>query len=129
MPEKSKDALRTIGEAAKEVGVEPHVLRFWEKKFKQIDPVKRGSGRRYYRAEDISFLIKLRTLLHDEGFTIKGAQKYLKTSQDLPHLSDAPQDRDINIQPITDSQEQSLKRVLSTLKSLRDDLQTTLSRI
>ena len=129
MTEKSKDALRSIGEAAKEVGVEPHVLRFWEKKFRQINPIKRGSGRRYYRAEDVVFLIKLKTLLHDEGFTIKGAQKYLRTSQGLNDLSDQTQDRDIDIAPITANDKEALSSSVQILKSIRDDLRATLSRL
>ncbi len=60
------------------MGVPQHVLRFWETKFSQIDPMKRGGGRRYYRPEDIDIIEAVRKLLHEDGFTIKGAQKYLK---------------------------------------------------
>lgn len=75
---KSKAAFRTISEAATEIGVATHVLRFWETKFPQIQPMKRSNGRRYYRSDDVDFLIKICTLLHDKGFTIKGVQKALK---------------------------------------------------
>jgi DNA-binding transcriptional MerR regulator len=74
---KSDSAFRTISEAAKELGLQQHVLRFWESKFPQIQPMKRAGGRRYYRPEDIEFLGNIRTLLHDQGFTIKGVQKLL----------------------------------------------------
>ena len=74
---KSDSAFRTISEAAKELGLQQHVLRFWESKFPQIQPMKRAGGRRYYRPEDIEFLSHIRTLLHDQGFTIKGVQKLL----------------------------------------------------
>jgi DNA-binding transcriptional MerR regulator len=74
---KSDSAFRTISEAAKELGLQQHVLRFWESKFPQIQPLKRAGGRRYYRPEDIDFLARIRTLLHDQGFTIKGVQKLL----------------------------------------------------
>ncbi|MBX2830892.1 MAG: MerR family transcriptional regulator [Rhodospirillales bacterium] len=74
---KSDSAFRTISEAAKELGLQQHVLRFWESKFPQIQPLKRAGGRRYYRPEDIDFLGNIRTLLHDQGFTIKGVQKLL----------------------------------------------------
>lgn len=74
---KSDSAFRTISEAAKELGLQQHVLRFWESKFPQIQPMKRAGGRRYYRPEDIEFLASIRTLLHDQGFTIKGVQKLL----------------------------------------------------
>jgi len=76
-PGKSAGALRTIGETALELDVEPHVLRFWERKFSQIQPVKRSNGRRYYRSEDIDLLRRIRSLLYSEGYTIKGVQRLL----------------------------------------------------
>ena len=75
---KSPSAFRTISEAADELGLPQHVLRFWESKFPQVKPMKRGGGRRYYRPEDISLLEKIRDLLHVEGYTIKGVQKLLR---------------------------------------------------
>jgi DNA-binding transcriptional MerR regulator len=74
---KSDSAFRTISEAAAELGLQQHVLRFWESKFPQIKPLKRAGGRRYYRPEDIEFLQSIRALLHDQGFTIKGVQKLI----------------------------------------------------
>lgn len=71
-------AFRTISEVAAELGVQQHVLRFWETKFNQIRPMKRGGGRRYYRPEDVAMLKHIHTLLYSEGYTIKGAQKLLK---------------------------------------------------
>ena len=76
--EKSKLAFRTIGEAAAELDVAQHVLRFWESKFSQIRPLKRGGGRRYYRPEDVDLLRRIRSLLYDDGYTIKGVQRFLK---------------------------------------------------
>jgi DNA-binding transcriptional MerR regulator len=73
--EKSADAFRTISEVADELEVPQHVLRFWETKFAQIRPLKRGGGRRYYRPEDIDLLRAIRGLLYDKGYTIKGVQK------------------------------------------------------
>lgn len=81
--EKSKNAFRTISEVAKELGLPQHVLRFWETKFPQVSPMKRGGGRRYYRPEDVAVLKSIRSLLHDEGYTIKGVQKLLKKSGSL----------------------------------------------
>ncbi len=75
---KSADAFRTIGEVAEELDVPKHVLRFWEGKFPQIKPMKRGGGRRYYRPEDMELLRGIRHLLHAEGYTIKGVQKILR---------------------------------------------------
>ena len=75
---KGPDAYRTIGEASKEVGVEPYVLRFWETKFSQLRPVKRSGGRRFYRPSDIDKLRVIKSLLYDNGLTIKGAVDQLK---------------------------------------------------
>lgn len=74
---KSAEAFRTIGEVADELDVPKHV-RFWEGKFPQIKPMKRGGGRRYYRPEDLELLRGIRHLLHAEGYTIKGVQKILR---------------------------------------------------
>ena len=75
---KSANAFRTISEVADELDVAQHVLRFWESKFPQVRPLKRGGGRRYYRPEDIDLLRRIRSLLYDEGYTIKGVQKLLR---------------------------------------------------
>ncbi|GAB5470962.1 MAG: hypothetical protein Kilf2KO_39920 [Rhodospirillales bacterium] len=75
---KSKAAFRTIGEASEELGVPQHVLRFWETKFAQLKPLKRAGGRRYYRPEDMALLTRIRDLLYQEGFTIKGARRHLQ---------------------------------------------------
>jgi DNA-binding transcriptional MerR regulator len=78
MTEKSPEAFRTISEAASELDVPQHVLRFWETRFSQIRPMKRAGGRRYYRPEDVDLLKGIRALLYDEGYTIKGVQKILR---------------------------------------------------
>jgi len=75
---KGPNAFRTISEAAEELGAPQHVLRFWETKFAFISPMKRAGGRRFYRPQDIEILRAVRTLLHDEGYTIKGVQKLHK---------------------------------------------------
>ena len=72
---KGPEAFRSISEAADELGVPQHVLRFWETKFSFIRPMKRAGGRRFYRPQDIAVLSHVRRLLHDEGYTIKGVQK------------------------------------------------------
>lgn len=76
--DKSPDAFRTISEAADELDLPQHVLRFWETRFSQIKPLKRGGGRRYYRPDDVQLLKGIRHLLYDQGFTIKGVQRILK---------------------------------------------------
>lgn len=75
---KSAEAFRTIGEVAEELEIPKHVLRFWEGRFPQIRPMKRGGGRRYYRPEDMELLRGIRSLLHAEGYTIRGVQKILR---------------------------------------------------
>ena len=76
--EKSSSAFRTISEVASELDVPKHVLRFWEGKFSQLRPMKRGGGRRYYRPEDVDLLRGIRWLLYDDGYTIKGVQRILR---------------------------------------------------
>ncbi len=75
---KSPEAFRTISEVASDLDVPQHVLRFWETKFNQIKPMKRGGGRRYYRPEDVDLLRRIRSLLYNDGYTIKGVQKVLR---------------------------------------------------
>jgi DNA-binding transcriptional MerR regulator len=74
---KAAQAFRTISEVAEELNVPQHVLRFWEGKFPQLKPLKRGGGRRYYRPEDIALLRRISGLLYSQGYTIKGVQRLL----------------------------------------------------
>jgi DNA-binding transcriptional MerR regulator len=76
--EKAPDAFRTISEVAEEINVPQHVLRFWESRFVQIKPLKRGGGRRYYRPDDVDLLRGVRHLLYGEGYTIRGVQRILR---------------------------------------------------
>ena len=78
MVQKAPGAYQTISEVSAQLDVPAHVLRFWETKFSSLKPMKRSGGRRYYRAEDIQLLQQIKTLLYDEGYTIKGAQNSLK---------------------------------------------------
>ncbi|WP_062212290.1 MerR family transcriptional regulator [Aureimonas sp. AU12] len=80
MSDKSADAFRTISEVAEDLDLPQHVLRFWETRFPQIKPMKRGGGRRYYRPDDVELLKGIRYLLYVRGFTIKGVQRILKES-------------------------------------------------
>ena len=77
-PAKSEAAFRTISEVSEDLDVPQHVLRFWESKFAQIKPLKRGGGRRYYRPEDVTLLGHIRDLLYRDGYTIRGVQKLLR---------------------------------------------------
>ena len=83
--EKSSDAFRTIGEMAAELGVKTHILRYWEEHFPMLQPLKRAGGRRHYRTSDVAILHKIYALLHHEGYTIKGAAKYLSGGNTAPY--------------------------------------------
>lgn len=83
---KSREAFRTISEVSEWLDTPAHVLRFWESKFTQIRPVKRAGGRRYYRPEDMALLAGIKHLLHEQGMTIKGAQKLLR-EKGVAHVS------------------------------------------
>jgi DNA-binding transcriptional MerR regulator len=85
---KSPAAFRTISEVASEIRVPAHVLRFWESKFTQIKPMKRGGNRRFYRPEDVKLLRSICRLLYDDGYTIRGVQKLLKSGA-LPLYEEA----------------------------------------
>lgn len=95
-PKKAPTAFRTISEVADELHIPQHVLRFWETRFPQVKPLKRGGGRRYYRPDDIALLRRISDLLYIQGYTIKGVQRLLregggKLSDDIP--PPAPEER------------------------------------
>lgn len=92
--QKAEDAYRTISEVADDLHVAQHVLRFWESKFKQIEPLKRAGGRRYYRREDVDLLKRIHFLLYNQGYTIKGVQKLLVKDRNLMHaVPQLPEDK------------------------------------
>lgn len=95
---KGPDAFRTISEVAEELDLPQHVLRFWETRFQQIRPMKRGGGRRYYRPEDVELLRGIRRLLYGEGYTIKGVQRILK-EQGLRHVASFGRDGPLDPAP------------------------------
>jgi len=142
--EKSPDAFRTISEVAAELAVPQHVLRFWESKFPQVKPMKRGGGRRYYRPQDLNLLRGIRHLLYGDGFTIRGVQKVLREQGVrfvvdcgrgvTPAMSVSPADSQ-NSAPIEEIQYEDevtlspqhmtrLKFVLDELNELRDILKS-----
>ena len=119
---KSPDAFRTIGEVAEALGVPQHVLRFWETKFPQIQPLKRGGGRRYYRPDDVALLRHIRHLLHDEGYTVKGVQKLLRDRGARGAPAPAkPTQEEAGI-PLDAASRARAARVLDELRTLRDML-------
>ncbi len=122
---KSPEAFRTISEAAEELDVPQHVLRFWETKFSFIRPMKRAGGRRFYRPQDLAILKGVRRLLHDEGYTIKGVQK-LHKEQGVRRLLAVAQveaaDVGVEASPLSDDGQARLWRVLETLEAAKDRL-------
>ena len=119
---KSPDAFRTIGEVSEALAVPQHVLRFWETKFPQIRPLKRGGGRRYYRPEDVALLRHIRHLLHAEGYTVRGVQKLLRERATRPAaVPEAPERIDVR-RPLDAEARARASRVLDELCTLRDML-------
>lgn len=110
---KSAAAFRTISEVSEELEVPQHVLRFWETKFAQVRPLKRGGGRRYYRPEDIELLRRIRQLLYGEGYTIKGVQKLLREGNARP-IDDGAGESE------TSPKANTLRNILDELVEVRD---------
>lgn len=107
---KATGAFRTISEVADELGVQQHVLRFWETKFSQVRPLKRGGGRRYYRPEDVDLLKRIHHLLYVEGYTIKGVQKLLKDVGKNQVLKGAGTSQALLQNPVPDTPQQENER-------------------
>jgi len=121
-PAKSASAFRTISEVADELDVQQHVLRFWESKFNQIKPLKRGGGRRYYRPEDVELLKNIYHLLYQEGYTIKGVQKLLQSTRGnlSARVSESVAEEDVSSVPTAVTKNKAeLKSMLDELKSMR----------
>jgi len=133
---KGPEAFRTISEAADELNVPQHVLRFWETKFAFIRPMKRAGGRRFYRPSDIAVLKGVRRLLHDEGYTIKGVQR-LHREQGLRRLVAAGEGEAVGATPppdsgleaasaLSDSGRQRLGEILQELEDAKQRLDAIL---
>ena len=118
--DKSPDAFRTISEVAEDLDLPQHVLRFWESKFPQVKPLKRGGGRRYYRPEDIVLLRRIRQCLYQEGYTIKGVQRLLREGAlkiAVPIVEEAAR----SLAPANDL-DPSARDTRQTLLEIRDEL-------
>lgn len=131
--EKAPGALKTIREVAEILELPPHVLRFWETKFPQIQPLKRAGGRRFYRNDDVDALLIIRELLHQKGYTIKGAQaalpRLLKEKKDSAKAAAAPAPSLAVVNtpanesaPLPERQKGLSKADISLLFALRDEL-------
>jgi DNA-binding transcriptional MerR regulator len=121
--EKSASAFRTISEVADELEVPQHVLRFWETKFPQVRPLKRGGGRRYYRPEDVELLRQIRSLLYHEGYTIKGVQRLMREGSLKERVESLEGDTvDISQLSEADRRRREITQAIAQLTSLRDRL-------
>ncbi len=138
MSPKSPEAFRTISEVSKDLSLPQHVLRFWETKFAQIKPIKRGGGRRYYRPEDVRLLKGIKSLLYNDGYTIRGVQKVIKengtkkllttTFENKPFTDEAKDNIDPLIQDnisklsLSDAKRKKLMNVLDDLMKLKNKI-------
>lgn len=128
MKEKSIDKRRSIGLASKEVGVDDHVIRFWEKEFPQIKPNVGKGGRRYYYDEDIETILKIKYFLYDAGYTIKGLQNLLKNNKRLLKKSLDNIKNMSKIVDLPDINNDNLASGLNNLIEIRDKLQILVSK-
>jgi DNA-binding transcriptional MerR regulator len=119
MSEKSADAFRTIGEMAETLGVRTHILRYWEEQFPTLKPLTRAGGRRLYRPEDVALLHTINRLLYSEGYTIKGARKFLEGGGKAAAAPAAV--------PLTPAPASGPSIDLSALRAVRDRLASALS--
>ena len=119
---KSPSAFRTISEVAEKLDLPAHVLRFWETKFSQVRPIKRGGGRRYYRPEDVQLLSHIRSLLYDEGYTIKGVQKLMREGN-LKKSDFTPSSSDMSSLGLNNSKSE-LQDASDELRALREEINT-----
>jgi len=118
---KSDQAFRTISEVANELDLPQHVLRFWETKFNAIKPMKRGGGRRYYRPDDVILLKRIRDLLYNDGYTIKGVQKLLRDGGSKIAAAPGPKKGDTPPSPAIDAEPDmaELKNIMAELEAIR----------
>lgn len=122
---KAPDALRTIGEVTRALGIRQHVLRYWEEQFPMLAPVKRSGNRRYYRPEDIALIAEIDRLVHREGFTLRGARLALEGDKGRPKLAPAPA---AIPNPVTDQVvTPAASSILGELVAIRDDLAMALA--
>ena len=118
--QKSPDAFRTISEVAEELDLPTHVLRFWETKFSQVRPLKRGGGRRYYRPEDIELIRQIRDLLYKNRYTIKGVQKLMRDGDLRKGEFSISEDHD----PVAseDRMRSEIKKAINELEALKMEI-------
>jgi DNA-binding transcriptional MerR regulator len=130
--QKSASAYKTISEVSEMLDIPAHVLRFWESKFSQLKPMKRSGGRRYYRQEDIALLETIKSLLYDEGYTIKGAQASLskrRKADAVPASPEAAGQGPAALAPSVPVSLPSLQQAASLLAQAQSRIDTLLARL
>ena len=130
--QKSASAYKTISEVSEMLDIPAHVLRFWESKFSQLRPMKRSGGRRYYRQEDIALLETIKSLLYDEGYTIKGAQASLSKRRKADAVAASPEAAGQSpavLAPSVPVSSPSLQQAASLLAQAQSRIDTLLARI
>ncbi len=119
---KEQGAFRTIGELSKELRIKPHILRYWEDQFAMLTPLKRAGARRHYRPDDVAMVKLINRLLNEEGYTIKGARKFLASRRKQPEMAEnAPQSASAAL-PLVEDMHANDGLILAELKSIRDRL-------
>ena len=122
-PRKAPTAFRTISEVAEDLHIPQHVLRFWETKFPQLKPLKRGGGRRYYRPEDIALLKRVSDLLYTQGYTIKGVQRLLRDGGGAEESNAPPGELPLGHPPgVEEEADGPLRAVLDELEAIGREL-------
>ena len=130
---KELGAFRTIGELSKELNIKPHILRYWEEQFGMLQPLKRAGSRRHYRPEDVEMVKTINRLLNDEGYTIKGARKFLSSRQKQAVSSVGQQVASQKSEAVSATPSAGGARVdngliLKELKAIREQLSSALSK-
>ena len=124
---KDQGAFRTIGELSKELSIKPHILRYWEDQFAMLTPLKRAGARRHYRPEDVIMVKTINRLLNEEGYTIKGARKFLASRRRGPEMvEDAPQSAAVGL-PLAAGLDEENNLILAELKTIRNQLSQALN--
>ena len=125
---KEQGAFRSIGELSKELSIKPHILRYWEDQFAMLAPLKRAGARRHYRPEDVETIKLINKLLNEEGYTIKGARKFLASRNKRPSMvEDGPQSSPM-APPLAEDRLEDNSPILAELKSIRDQLSQALNQ-
>ena len=124
--DKAPDALRTIGEVTRALGIRQHVLRYWEEQFPMLSPVKRSGGRRYYRAEDIALIAEIDRLVHREGFTLRGARQWIEAGGGSTPHAVPKQETAAPAEPIADAPPSA--ELIEALQTIRAELAEALAR-